>query len=94
MKSLSVALVIGLLTSAIFPIDAAWPEVKKKVPGAAVPQGVLKKRVPGTAVPLTTNECAGLGGDVVDGPRCNTGSACKVVTKNRGVRYLCITKRN
>jgi hypothetical protein len=65
---------------------------ERKAPsGALRPGGTVRP----TVKELTTNECVGLGGDVIDsGPSCKTGTACKIKTKNRGVRYLCITELN
>ena len=87
MRGLSIALAIGLLISSA-PFDAAWSDVKTRVPSTKVPRDVRL----GTVAPLTTNECAGLGGDVDANTSCKTGKACKVETADRGVRVLCITK--
>jgi hypothetical protein len=63
-------------------------------PGVGVKAGPPR----GKTAPLTTNECQGLGGEVMNAntQQCSTGRACKTTTvDSRGVKQdhvQCITK--
>jgi hypothetical protein len=61
---------------------------------AAKPTGV--RPVGQRFVPLTTNECLGLGGDVITATKeCGTGKACTTTISAAGVKHVnaqCITK--
>lgn len=84
----STGILVAICLAFIMAAGSTVFAVERKSPGSALRPGTGKP----TIKELTTNECIGLGGDVLAETGCKSGKVCRTTDSKGRKHWQCITK--